>query len=83
MSIGDVVISLSGHDRGRLYVVIGIEDDSMLLCDGKRKLLSNPKRKNKKHLKKVEERVDLSSYKPLYDAHIRKALKCVKKDICL
>ena len=83
MNIGDVVISLSGHDCGRLYVVIGIENDSIVLCDGKRKLLSNPKRKNEKHLKETGERVDLSTYSPLYDAHIRKALKCVKKDICL
>ena len=37
--IGDIVISLSGHDCGRLYVVMGVEDDSIILCDGKRKLL--------------------------------------------
>lgn len=87
MNIGDVVISLSGHDCGRLYVVMGVENDSVFLCDGKRKLLSNPKKKNCKHLKETGERVDLSSYNPLYDAHIRKALKsiakCVNKDICL
>ena len=83
MNIGDVVISLSGHDCGRLYVVIGIENDSIVLCDGKRKLLSNPKRKNKKHLKETGERIDFSGFNPIYDAHIRKAIKCVKKDIRL
>ena len=86
MKKGDVVISLSGHDKGRLYVVIQ-EGEYPLLCDGKRKLLHNPKKKNCKHLKETGERVDLSSYNPLYDAHIRKALKsvanCVNKDICL
>ena len=83
MSIGDVVVSLKGHDSGMVYVVTGIENNSILLCDGKIKLLSNPKRKNIKHLKKLGERVDLSAHDPLYDAHIRKAIKCVKKDICL
>ncbi len=87
MNIGDVVVSLKGHDRGRIYVVTGIEDDSVLLCDGKRKLLSNPKKKNIKHLKETGKCAELSPHTPLYDAHIRKAIKsvskCVDKDICL
>ena len=83
MKKGDVVESLSGHDKERLYVVIGEEGEFLLLCDGKRKLLGCPKKKNRKHLKETGERVELSSYNPLYDAHIRKALKCVKKDNCL
>lgn len=83
MNIGDVVVSLSGHDCGRLYVVTGIGENSVLLCDGKRKLLECPKKKNVKHLKETGERVDLSAHNPLYDAHIRKALKCVNKNICL
>ena len=78
MNIGDVVVSLKGHDSGRLYVVISVEEDFLLLCDGKRKLLSNPKKKKKKHLKETGESVNLSSHTPLYDAHIKKALKCVK-----
>ncbi len=86
MKTGDVVISVSGHDKGRLYVVIQA-GEFPLLCDGKRKLLKNPKKKNSRHLKETGEWVDLSSYNPLYDAHIRKALKsvanCVNKDICL
>lgn len=86
MNTGDVVISVSGHDKGRFYVVIKA-GEFPLLCDGKIKLLDNPKKKNKKHLKETGERVNLSSYNPLYDAHIRKALKsvanCVSKDICL
>lgn len=83
MKTGDVVISVSGHDAGRFYVVVGEEGGFPLLCDGKRKLLGSPKRKNSKHLKETGERVDLSSYNPFYDAHIRKALKSVSKDICL
>ena len=86
MKTGDVVISVSGHDKGRLYVVVQAGEFS-LLCDGRRKLLHNPKKKNSGHLKETGEWVDLSSYNPLYDAHIRKALKsvakCVNKDICL
>jgi len=83
MKIGDTVISLKGHDRGVLYVIIGIEETSVLLCDGKTKLLDRPKRKNIRHLKETGIRVDLDSYNPLYDAHIRKALKSISKNVCL
>ena len=77
MNTGDVVMSVSGHDKGRLYVVIQ-GGEFPLLCDGKRKLLHNPKKKNCKHLKETGERIDLSAYNPLYDAHIRKELKSFK-----
>lgn len=83
MNIGDVVVSLKGHDEGSLYVVTGVEGNSALLCDGKRKLLKCPKKKNRKHLEDTGKNVELSAFNPLYDAHILKALKCVKKDICL
>ena len=55
--------------------------------DGKNKTLEKPKKKKHKHLVQTGEWIDLSLYSPLYDAHIRKALKsvanCVNKDICL
>ena len=83
MQTGDVVMSVSGHDRERLYVVVAADGEFLLLCDGKRKLLKSPKKKNRKHLKETGERINLSLYNPLYDAHIRKALKRVSKEICL
>ena len=45
-----VVMSLAGHDKGTLYVVVGESENKLLLCDGKNKLLKSPKSKNKKHL---------------------------------
>ena len=73
-----VVMSLAGHDKGTLYVVVGESENKLLLCDGKNKLLKSPKSKNKKHLKEIG-KVDLSSYNPLYDAHIRGELKSIAK----
>ena len=85
MRMGDIVMSLKGHDKGNLYVVIGVIDEFLLLCDGKNKTLSKPKKKNIKHLKEIGKCVDLSSHTPLYDAHIRKAIKSLNKctEICL
>ena len=81
-----VVISLSGHDKGSLYVVLKKKENFLFVCDGKNKLISNPKKKNKKHLKDTGMCIDLSVYNPLYDAHIRKELKsfgkCIDSIIC-
>ncbi len=86
MEKGTVVISLSGHDKGNLYVVLKQEENFLFVCDGKNKLISEPKKKNQRHLKDTGMYVDLSVYSPLYDAHIRKALKgldkCIDSSIC-
>lgn len=75
MKKGSVVRSLKGHDEGCLYVIISTDGKYALVCDGKNKLLSNPKRKNCRHLECTGKEIDLSGYNPLYDAHIRKELK--------
>ena len=75
MKKGTVVKSLKGHDEGCFYIVIKTEGENVFVCDGKNKLLDNPKRKNRKHLECIGKDADLSGYNPLYDAHIRKELK--------
>lgn len=79
MKKGAVVVSLKGHDKGKMYVVIGESEGKLFLCDGKNKKLSNPKVKNIKHLKDVGKEINLTSYNPLYDAHILKELKSIEK----
>ena len=81
MKKGAVVVSLRGHDKGKLYVVVGESEKKLLLCDGKNKKLSHPKVKNKKHLKEIGKEIHFSSYNPLYDAHILKELKSIEKRI--
>lgn len=45
-----IVRSLSGHDGGQLFCVLDTEGDRLLLADGKRRRVNNPKRKNVKHV---------------------------------
>ena len=71
-------MSKAGHDKGERCIIVGKEDNLLLLCDGKNRLLSSPKRKNSKHLEKTGYTAELSKYNPLYDAHIRKELKRTK-----
>lgn len=51
MEIGNIVCSLSGHDKGVYSVVIGQTEKGVLISDGKHHRLASPKLKNPKHLK--------------------------------
>ena len=51
--ISDVVLSTTGRDKGKLFYVIGIEGDLLLLANGKDRTLDKPKRKKQKHVQKV------------------------------
>ena len=48
--VGRIVCSKSGRDKGYFLVVIKEEDGFLLVCDGKERPLSRPKKKNPKHL---------------------------------
>ena len=51
IEVGCVCCSLAGHDRGAYYIVCRVVDSRyVLLCDGKRRTLKNPKKKQVKHL---------------------------------
>ena len=49
--IGGVAQSVAGRDKGRLYLIVGAEGEKLLLADGKYRQVSNPKVKNKKHVR--------------------------------
>ncbi len=47
----DIVISLAGHDRGKLFMVVHTEGGFAYLADGRTRSLSDPKKKSVKHLR--------------------------------
>jgi ribosomal protein L14E/L6E/L27E len=49
----EIVLSLAGHDKGKLFCVVGTEGDRCLLADGGERKLDAPKRKSVKHLRGV------------------------------
>ena len=49
----EIVLSLAGHDKGRLYFVLKEEGDRVLVADGKGRKLATPKLKSRKHLRSV------------------------------
>ena len=51
--IADVVVSTAGRDQGKLFYVIGTDPVYLNLANGKDRTLEKPKRKKRKHIKKV------------------------------
>ena len=56
--IGQLVTSRAGHDKGGLYVVVAEEGDFVFLCDGHLKPPDKPKKKRKKHIQRINQRVE-------------------------
>jgi len=55
IAYGDIVRSLAGHDEGTVYFVTATDGRTqVLVSDGKLHKLSSPKRKNVKHLERLE-----------------------------
>lgn len=59
IEIGQVVIGLSGRDKGKFFVITNIIDDRFVeIVDGKRRRLENPKKKNIRHLRLTKTVID-------------------------
>lgn len=53
-AVGDIVKSLDGHDKNRLFIVASIDKNGYLaIIDGKYRVKNKPKLKNPKHLQFV------------------------------
>lgn len=74
---GRVVISLSGHDIGRFYLVLCDQEKSVLVSDGKEHRLNKPKLKNKKHISQALFDIECDPGE-FTDGKLRKFLKGLK-----
>lgn len=78
---GDFVISKSGRDKGRIFMVVNIIDEAYVyIADGSLRKLENPKKKKIKHLEfsgHASERtaLELKDGVSLTNAGLRKMLK--------
>jgi hypothetical protein len=51
----DIVLSLQGRDKGKLFIVTEVTDSAISLCDGRVRRLCRTKRKNPRHVAKQGE----------------------------
>ena len=80
--IADLVISVSGRDKNRVFMVTEILDSNyVLIADGMLRKLEKPKKKKIKHLEKspfvLNERLlqKISEGKKITNAELRKTLR--------
>ena len=80
--IADLVVSLSGRDKNRVFMVTEVLDSNyVLIADGMLRKLEKPKKKKIKHLEKsqfvLNERLlqKISEGKKITNAELRKALR--------
>jgi len=81
--LGQIVKSIAGLDRGRVFIITKIVDESyVLVVDGDLRRISNPKRKKIMHLQitntVLEELLDDLNNQKLQDAQVRKTLDVYK-----
>ncbi len=51
--VGDLVTSVAGRDKAKIYAVVGFQNGRVLLSEGSRRTLKRPKKKNPNHVVKV------------------------------
>ncbi|MGI6585734.1 MAG: RNA-binding protein [Gracilibacteraceae bacterium] len=83
ISLGQIVISTAGRDKGRKFVVLCIIDEKYVyISDGDIRKAEKPKLKKIKHLKKLNHVAEdikdkLESCEKLSNSEIRKLLKSI------
>ena len=53
LSPGDIVVSMAGREKDNCFVVVDVQDNFALICDGKSRKIDKPKKKKIKHLSSV------------------------------
>lgn len=85
ISKSDIIVSVAGHDAGKLFYVIDVEENYVLLANGKERKLENPKRKKLKHVRRLprtETRVaeKLCSGDKVLNSELRRDLAKISQD---
>ena len=80
IEVGNIVISKMGRDKGKYFIVVGVEENYVYLVDGAIRKVDRPKKKKIKHIQltnmhdeNIATRV-INKYK-MTNHDIKKALK--------
>ena len=70
----------SGHDKGKLYIIMEEEDEYVYLSDGRLRTVDKLKKKKKKHIqiiKKIDERIflEIENHRQISNEEIKRAIK--------
>ncbi|MGO5021782.1 KOW domain-containing RNA-binding protein [Lawsonibacter sp. LCP25S3_G6] len=83
---GQVVRATAGRDKGDLFCVVGMEQERLLLANGKRRRAARPKAKKLGHVQVFSEQEydhptiqKLKQGEPVSDRELRRALAAFKE----
>ena len=73
IKLGSIVKSIAGKEKDKFFLIIEIDENYVMIADGKRRPLENPKKKKIKHLEFIKQLdVDIST---LNNSRLRKLVK--------
>lgn len=74
-------MSLCGHDKGRYLIVIAVDGDRVIVCDGKVRSAEKQKKKKIKHVKFLGLHSDIINNLQPYevDAKVRREIKRLRE----
>ena len=70
---GSLVYSRAGKDKGKLFLVAGVDGEYVYLLDGDTRRVDKPKKKKLKHINKTNKVCELD-FEDISDSAVRKAL---------
>lgn len=82
IELGRVVIPKAGRDKGRMMIVLSMQDEYAWVADGELRKAESPKKKKLKHLLPQKELLDnivdsINNGRVVLDADLRRALEQV------
>ena len=82
----NIIRSDAGRDKGKLFVVLAVEGEYLLLADGKSRKLESPKRKKRRHVLFVaadENRLSakIKSEEKITNSELRRTLAAYRTEI--
>lgn len=89
VNAGDVVKSIAGRDKEKLFLVCKVEDGYVFLANGKERKTTKAKRKNVKHIKliikakNIELAKKIASKEPVSNERLAKELAKIKQEDCV
>jgi ribosomal protein L14E/L6E/L27E len=76
LTVGRIVRSTAGRDKGRLFLVIGVADEEhLLIADGDLRKLEKPKKKKLKHLTATAAECECPEIDKLRNSSVRKLIQ--------
>lgn len=63
LKIGDLVINKTGKHKNEIFVVVGVEEKYAYVVNGKSVTIAKPKKKNKKHLTKLNKNSEIVQFR--------------------